>query len=244
MAHPEPISAMTPDGAHQRTQPLLISVDDVGQFVAVMSRSLILGHCSDGQADLPFLADVGARHGQLTRRDSLRDGTVWSLAPLGEERISINGERLMEGRGLISGDLIRLSDNLALDFSSPDPASQSALLSLGRAQECLGAQRIVLMAEGEGGRLRIGSGAQRLIRVPNLEQQLSIEWYAERLSIRCSEPLLSWAGGQNQSQVDLSLPMREQHQLCLGQSRAGRPPFGLGIGPPSAKDLARGGRPG
>lgn len=220
-------------------EPLLISVDNVGQFLAVCARELVLGHISDGQADLPFLANVGARHALFTRRDSLREGTVWWVQPLEGQGLTVNQSPLHEPHALLPGDLLGLSDNLSMCYRCPDPASQSALLILQGSQECLGAQRIVLFAEGPGGRLRLGSAEQRLIQVPNLEAQLFLECEAERLRIQCSEPGLSWSGGSGAQSVELELPLKRREQIALGAAQAGRPPFSLGIATPAPIGSAR-----
>jgi len=239
----QPQHSSQPSELGSGCEPFLLSVDDVGQFLAVCARELVLGHTSDGQADLPFLANVGARHARFTRRDSLRAGTVWWVEPLEGERLLVNGQALREPHALVPADQLTFSDNLSLCFRCPDPASQSALLVLQGSQECLGAQRIVLFAEGPGGRLRIGSGAQRLIQVPNLESQLSLEYQAERLTIQCSEALLAWSGGSGAERVELSMPLERHEQLSLGSAQAGRPPFSLGIGCPAPLASAKEQRP-
>ena len=237
MAEPQNTSPSSELGSG--CEPLLISVDDVGQFLAVCARELVLGHTTDGHADLPFLANVGARHARFTRRDSLRAGTVWWVEPLEGDGLTVNRSPLREPYALVPGDLLGLSDNLSMCFRCPDPASQSALLVMQGAQECLGAQRIVLFAEGPGGRLRLGSGEQRLIQVPNLEAQLFLECEAQRLRIHCSEPGLSWSGGSGAQSIELELPLKRREQISLGAAQAGRPPFSLGIATPAPSGSAR-----
>jgi len=236
------MTELTQSGAGDQAQamaPLVFSVDDVGQFLVLAAQRLVLGHQNDGVADLPFVANVGARHAELRRRDSLRAGSVWWLRPLGQERVYLNETLLDEERPLLPGDRFRLSDNLSLVFDCPDPASQSAVLELQGKEECLGAQRVILMADGAGGRVRVGAGTQRMIRVPNLEPELSLTREPGRISISSSGAELRLAGEAVGPRLELPLPLDAVQHVAVGSSRAGRPPFCIGIWHPSEWRLPR-----
>src|SRR6185436_16521093 len=133
----------------------LLSVDDAGAFLVCLREEIVLGHVQ-GDADLPFLADVAPRHAVLRRATTFASGPVWSIEPVGRERVCVGGEPVSGRRALASGDEIELAPNLALRFVLPVPASESALLELHAGAECLGATHVILFAEGSGGRLAIG----------------------------------------------------------------------------------------
>ena len=220
--------------------PFLLTVDDAGQYLVALPDRLVLGHMEGGLADLPFLADVGARHAVLQRRRSFRAGTTWSIAPFlsdGDRRVDRVrvGSREVEGETtLADGDEVRLGDAFAFLFRVPDPASSSVLLELKDEAECGGASRILLLDAGEGGVLRIGSSLHRHVRVPNLEHEVTILREEGRLLVRC-------AGGTGEAEEGLSVPrpVLRRLDLVLGKPVQGRPPFGISIAP---SDLARPGR--
>lgn len=206
----------------------LLSVDDGGQYLLAGGERLTLGHVRAARADLCFLADVGALHAELAREDSLQEGPGWRIRSCGEELVTLGGRRVERaGRRLAAGELVRLGENLEFRYTLPDPASASALLELLRGAECAGAHRIVLLADGPGGRLRIGSAPAHLVRVPGLDFELALEKRGAELEL-ASEPPLLLSGAER---CRLPFPPRERVQVTCGAPRGSRPPFALSLEP-------------
>jgi len=224
-AAPDPMVPVDPDAGAS----FLLSVDDAGQFLVALGRRLVLGHLRGGVADLPFLADVGSSHALLERRDSFRDGTVWSIEPLGGERVRVDGVDVDRPWTLVSGSLVDLSDNLSFRYVVPDPASQSALLELERGAECCGARTIVLFAEGDGGRVRIGAADQRHIRVARVQHEITLVRRRDRLYVACEAAIQGATAGEEG--FSLPCPPPQRFDLSVGRSEGGRPPFGLAVEP-------------
>ncbi len=233
VAGPRPLlPAMNPPARAALTpHPLaaLLSVDGGGQFLLCGAESLTLGHLRAARADLGFLADVGARHAELVRADSLQSGPAWRIVPCAGERVTVAGRPVPEGGARIEpGARVRLGENLEFRLHVPDPASASVVLELLHGAECAGARQIVLLARGAGGRVRVGAALAHHVRVPNLEFELELEWHGDALVLRCEEPL---AGALSGPSGRLSFPPRTRLALTCGAPRGSRPPFGLSIEP-------------
>jgi hypothetical protein len=123
---------------------------------------------------------------------------------------------------------VGLGQNLELRLEIPDPASASAVLVLARGAECAGARRIVLMAPGPGGRVRIGASSRHHVRVPGLEFELALEWRADGLELTSE---LELAGALTGSRGRLGFPPSERLAFTCGKPRGSRPPFGCAIEP-------------
>jgi hypothetical protein len=207
----------------------LLSVDDAGQCLLVGRTELTLGHLRAGRADLLFLADVGAVHARLARRDSLREGPGWSIAPVGRERVEVNGLPLRaEGRPLRAEDRVALGENLEFVFTLPDPTSESACLELLHGAECAGARTVILLGDGAGARVRIGAALQRHVRVPNLEHEIELARRGERLLVRADVPLRA---PQLEQPCIVALPPARRLDFTCGEQRGSRPPFGFSLAP-------------
>ena len=127
-----------------------------------------------------------------------------------------------------SSDRVRLGCNLELLFSLPDPASHSALLEL--APDCAvgGPRHFLLLGQGGGGRVRVGAGENRHVRVPTLEQGVTLHLRGDRLEFH--------ADGSEGEGVSLPFPPPGRVDLTLGRRVEGpagrpRPPFGLAVSP-------------
>jgi hypothetical protein len=220
------------EGAVTARSPFLLSIDDAGQYLVVQDTRLVLGHLRGGQADLPFLADVGAAHAVLERSESLTAGFVWSIAPVGREHVDVGGSRIEGSVSLADGDRVRLGENLHFTYRVPDPASETVVLELQEGAECAGARRVLLLAAGAGGRVRIGTAANRHVRIAGLEHEISLVLEGERLRVRCAGPSEgSEPAALPEEGVSFPLPPRRRIDLSVGQPQGGRPPFGLAVGP-------------
>lgn len=230
-------AAAEPQGTGDEEDPgptsrrFLLSVDGAGQILAVIGERMTVGHLRAGRADLPFLADVGARHAELRRSESLRAGSVWRIRPLGGETVRVDGRPIGEGGGLLRPDaLVELGENLAFRFRTPDSASRTVLLELEGGVECGGAKTIALFGEGKGGRLRIGAAEQRHIRVANLEHEISLVAEGEQLQVRCDAGVCS-PEESTSDLFSLACPPPQRVDLQVGKTIGGRPPFSLVISP-------------
>jgi hypothetical protein len=203
----------------------LLSVDGAGQYLLCAGERLTLGHLRAARADLGFLADVGAVHAELVRVDSLQDGPGWRIVPCGAERVRVEGRDVpLAGRRMAAGERVRLGENLEFRLQQPDPASASVLLELLHGIECAGARRIVLLAPGAGGRLRIGAALSHHVRVAGLAFDLALEWHGSELRVSPSEPLEGVP-------PHLAFPPAERVALRIGAPHGSRPPFGLSLEP-------------
>jgi len=226
-----------------RTSPpsrFLLSVDHAGEFLVLVGSSATLGHVRPGVADLTFLANLGALHARIVRVDSLREGPRFYLL-LGENGGAggclVAGHRVREeGLRLFDGDLVRLGENVPFTFRLPDPASETAVLELGEGIECAGARAIVLLGEGEGGRLRIGSTSRRHVRVAGLEEELEIvvDEGAKRAHVRSQEGgLLDGVVPPDGAEraIPIALPPETSRVLSFPRARRTGPPFVVALAP-------------
>ncbi len=223
-----------------RTTPrFLLAVDDAGEFLVVVGERVTLGHLRARDVDLPFLADVAARHARLELVEDFHAGARWRIAPESGASVHVNGRAVVEpGTLLADGDEVRLAANLAFRFVARERGSSSARLEFGGGQECLGAPRVLLLAPGSGGRARIGAGAARLLSLHDLEHE--IELSAERtagaasVSVRCTAGLAAVSPAASEPEIRLALP------LALSVTRTARargpkkPPFALIFRPADA----------
>jgi len=211
-------------------EPFLLSVDDAGQYLIVPGDRVSLGHLRSGVADLLFLADVGAVHAHLERSESLSGGPVWSLHPVAGERSFLNDGAITEATRLAPGDVVRLGANLSFEVLRPDAASHTVCLELRRGVECSGAKFVVLFGEGDGGRLRIGAAANRHVRVPGLEHEITLVHRAGRLFVQCDAGV-EGAGPAGEEGVSLPCPPPQRFDLSIGKPEGSHPPFGLALEP-------------
>lgn len=228
-----------------RSQRFLLAVDDGGEFFAASGASLVIGHLRSPSADLPFLADVEADHARLAIADSFHGGPRWSLAASAGSRILVGG-RLLDAKPVLlaDGDPVQLAPNLAFRFRAPDPASGSAVLDLQSGADCQGARHVLLFAPGAGGRVRIAARVDRLIPVPELTHEVSLEIDGASLVVRCPGGVRVQGGGAPHAPgaaphaaggadpaLVLPCPPSQPISLNLGARPAGRPPFGLTFSP-------------
>lgn len=220
-----------PSSAPSRATPAaaLLSVDGGGQWLLCGAERWTLGHVRAAEADLFFLADVGARHATLVRADSLHDGPGWRIEAIGEERVFVGAERVgAGGRRLAPDDRVRLGENLEFRLRWPDPASASAVLALQRGAVCAGARHVVLLAPGPGGRVRIGPTRAHAVAVPGLAFDLALEWHGAELVVESSAPL---AGALTGTHGRLPFPPLTRLALGVGRPEGSRPPFGFSLEP-------------
>lgn len=211
----------------------LLAIDDGGEFLVAFGERLVIGHSRSRRADLPFLADVAPEHAELRfAPDSFHEGAHWSLAPLAAPSgtLRVNGGELAAVRRLAHGDAVQLSPQLGLRFAQSDPASSSAVLELERGAECLGAQRILLLAPGAGGRIHVGRRTIDHVRVSRLETQIEIELAARELLVSALTGLRI-AGSEPASRARLACPPTSRVDLALQKPSRNGPPFVISVSP-------------
>jgi hypothetical protein len=213
-----------------------VAVDDGGEFFVAGGAALTLGHLRSPEASLPFLADVENRHVRFVCTESFHGGTCWSLERLAARDARVNGEELGDApRVLRDGDEVVLARNLALRYRQPDDSSGSALLELAAGAECQGVRRVVLLAPGEAGRVRIGSKRNRHIPVPDLAHEVLLVWSNGALSVNCAGGV-RLAGGSAASagvpSLSIPCPPRASSSFIVGAREKAGPPFAIHVRPP------------
>jgi hypothetical protein len=209
-----------------------IAVDDGGEFYVAGGPSLILGHLRSAEASLPFLADVENRHVRFTSSESFHGGMRWHIERLSARAVQVNGETLGDApRMLADGDEVVLARNLALRFRQPDDTSGSALLELSQGAECQGVRRVVLLASGAAGRVRIGSKRNRHIPVADLEHEVTLEWSGGELRVSCAGGVRLSSGASGASSLAIPCPPVAASSFVVGARSNARPPFAIHVRP-------------
>jgi len=136
---------------------------------------------------------------------------------------------------LRDGDEVVLARNLALRYRQPDDSSGSALLELAAGAECQGVRRVVLLAPGEAGRVRIGSKRNRHIPVPDLAHEVLLVWSNDTLSVNCAGGVrLVGAAAASAGVPSLSIPCPplSSSSFIVGAREKAGPPFAIHVRPP------------
>ncbi|MEZ6013694.1 MAG: hypothetical protein R3F49_01155 [Planctomycetota bacterium] len=245
---------------------LHLSVDDGGHWLVVIGRRVVLGLAGGGRrseasADVGFFGELEPRHATLELRESFRDGAAWHLALVDGRGLELDGPRALRlGAGaralpevaLVPGDRVLLTPKLAFVFDRPDPASASATLTLERGVEVEGAPRVLLVAPGPEGRVRMDAGRSAHIRV--LGHSAAIELVATSAPdvlvltsdagwVEPAPPGAGQVGRADQvrvtlpltGRIDLTAPARASGAPEPAATRGvGLPPFGISLAPSTA----------
>ncbi len=223
---PEPLAQPSAPRFH-------VEVDDGGEFLAVASAEVVIGHLSSATADLRFLADVEAEHVRLVRRDSFHAGGGWQMERALAREMRVNG-RVVDGPsiGLFDGDEIELARNLAFRFREPQASSRSAVLELLRGAECEGALKILLFAPGEAGVVRIGSKRDRHIPLADIEHEVSLKLAGRELWIHCDGGVRNSDGGpsaESSATFVVACPPETPQHLAVRARALGTAPLGISL---------------
>lgn len=211
-----------------------MAVDDAGEFLVVVGTSVAIGHVRARDVDLPFLADVAARHARLDLVEEFHAGARWRIAPVEDARVQVGGRDVGEsGHALAHGDEVRLARNLAFRFVAAERGSSAARLELG-GSECLGAPRVLLLPPGPGGRARFGSSAARTVALADLTQEIELVADADAIRVRCPAGVGAVARAVRDSEARIALPLSSSVTLVARARAAGRPPFALIFRPADA----------
>ena len=238
-APPPRLATGSASSARGDTPHFHMAVDDVGEFLVACRPSLVLGHSRGGRADLPFFSDLEAEHARLVLEESFHVGPRWSLEGLVESAFEIAGATVEGGRRTLEhGDEVRLGAGLAFRFLAPDPSSASAILHVLHGVECEGASRILLLAEGEAGRVRMGALTRCHFAVPGLEEEVTLHLEGGRLHVRSESAyrtLPEGAGsGVAPARLSVPCPPPERHVFVGAPRGENRPPFSFTVLPGGA----------
>jgi len=227
-----------------------MAVDDGGEFLVVGGARISLGHSSAGVADIPVLADIESIHARFIWAESFHAGPGWRIEPTEKARIKIDGVSVSGAQALQDGDLVELAAHLSFRFRLPEAASASALLEFQAGAEAEGAARVVLLASGVAGRIRIGALRARHIPVGGLEFDVSLAlagpWPgtdSEAAAVDGGGPRLEVAceGGVRLASVpsdagaslscSIPLPLEERMEIIANARPSRRLPFGIALHP-------------
>lgn len=232
-----PVSrAHTPQGKPLRFH---LAVDDGGEFLVVSGTLVTFGHARSEAADVPVLADLESVHARLEFGESFHGGPTWRVEPLGRGEVQLNGRLIEAATDVRDGDLVQLAANLVFQFRRPEPASASALLELLHGAESEGAQRVVLLAPGPSGRVRIGAKASRCIPVAGIEHEVELTLEPavnpRTLLVRCSGGVrvLGQDDPSERAATERHVPCPPERRVdvVLGARPAQLAPFGLSLSP-------------
>jgi hypothetical protein len=223
---------------HPAPRRFRLTVDDGGEFLVLAGESATLGHAHAARADLPLLADLEPIHARFSLQADFHSGPSWSVAPVGSARVRVQGVPVAnESATLEDGDELELGGNVHCLFRLPERASGSALLEFLHGAESEGAVRVLLMAPGLAGRIRIGPRVTRHIPVAGLEHEVELMAEADELRVACVGGLrgMGPAGPLSVAlEQRLPLPLSGRYDLQVNGRPSGRIPFGLGLSPISS----------
>jgi len=216
----------TPERAH-------LAVDDGGEFLVVSGQSVTIGHAQAGRADVPLLADLDSVHARLFWSESFHSGTEWRIEALGQG-VKVHTVDVAVGQSakLADGDEVELSPNVRFHFRLPETASTSSLLELQRGLESEGAVRVLVLARGAAGRIKIGPHEARHIPVAGLEHEVTLALRDAALEIHCAGGVrvLGVDGGAQES-CRLPFPPPLRVDVTINARPSQRPPFALTLRP-------------
>lgn len=229
-----------------------LAVDDIGEFLVLHAPQLSIGHALAGRADLPIAADIDPEHVRLVRTESFHAGPGWRIEALRGQRVAIGGQIVdAGGAALLDGDEVQLARNLAFVFRRPEAASGSALLELLHGAECIGTSRVILLAPGEAGRLRISAVRGRHLYARRLEEDVTLWVDGDQLVVECAGDLRSEGEAEVEIQVAgeagpgglrVPCPPTERVGFVVGRGGPGGPPFGFSVAPAEREQRAEGER--
>ena len=227
-----------------------LAVDDGGEFLLVAGRSFVIGHLRGGLADLPLFADLEPRHAKLVRGESFHGGATWRLSALAGVDLRVRrgvAVALPAPAGgvaveLADGDLVELGARAAFRFELPDASSVTARLELLHGLECLGASRLLLLAPGGAGRIRVGARRGRHVPLVDVDEDLVLEQTSpDTLRVSHAPGLVFPDESGPVSERDLSLPPSVRIDFELVRSSFGTDPSSA-LGP--AREEPQGHGPG
>lgn len=196
---------------------LRLSIDDAGSFLLCAGEAAILGHSRAATCDVPVLGDLLPRHARFSLDPAtFHAGRAWRVAPIGDARVELRGAELgAVGRTLRDGDRLRVGSRLGLTFLRSDPSSESALLRFDAGVEAAGAQHVVLLALGDGGRVRIGSTAACLVAAALGGAQIELSCVEGAWRLRSTSGLVPDGASLGEARTQFELPAKPARAVHL-----------------------------
>ena len=204
----------------------LCSIDDVGDVLVAAfggTRLELGGAGSEVPIDgLPPGPRVG-----LEARESFKGGVSWLLSSGDGAATELSDGMLVDlarAAGSSSGAAV------AARVRRPDPASASLLLELQGAAAAGRAARLLLLAPGPGGRVRISGREGAHFGVHGLTHDVCLELGARALRWSCeggAGPL----GGEPAPEIQVPLPVSSRLDLAFGAAPERLAPYGVALLP-------------
>ncbi|MEO0651880.1 MAG: hypothetical protein AAFZ65_14485 [Planctomycetota bacterium] len=203
-----------------------LTVDEAGEFQCVVADELTFGAEPSPQRPPARLHAVAA----------LRGGRTWRVEP-GVVDVTVDGELVSE-----VGATVRAGQRVAVaagDGGGPTcfrlrtaASSESLRLDFERGLERDRSVNVLLVANGRGGRLRIGGRRSFLVHTPGLDGSLELWVEGRRLFLRGSDPVAvaasSDAGRQRRLEpgaaIEFALPLLERVDVQVRGDEPGRAP--------------------
>ncbi len=152
-----------------------LEIDGVGEFLVVSGSLVTIGHPGGQVADLRILADIDPSHVRLVCSESFHAGPGWRVEPVGEQVIAVRGQPIDPGGAVMhDDDEVQLAGDLTFVFRRLDAASGSAILELLHGAECAGRKRVLLLAPGPFGRVRLGPLSEGYFRTSRLKEEVTL----------------------------------------------------------------------
>ncbi|MEM6570919.1 MAG: hypothetical protein AAF957_21075 [Planctomycetota bacterium] len=217
---------------------LLASIDDAGDLLILAGDEVQVGHATSDAADLALLADLEPVHARMRLVDSFHGGSTWRLAAEpGATPPTVDGAPSAQAE-LVDGTEVSFGRGAAFTVKRSDPSSASIVLELARGAESRGARRVLLMAPGDAGRVRVGPRRRRHVPVAGLTHDVALvlgeasDGDARILTVSCD------GGARRAGQpadgakaVAVELPLARRVDLALGAAPDRMPPFGIAFRP-------------
>lgn len=212
-------------------------LDDAGEYLAVSGSAIAIGHLRS-DAPLRFLADVEACHARLVHEAAFHAGAGWRIERHSGAHVRVNG-RDVTACGLFDGDEVELARNLRFRFREPEAASRSAVLELLGGAECEGCSKVLLLARGPEGMVRIGARRNRHIPLADVEHEIALTFDAGELVVRCAGGIRGldlvtrarMRGDGAVTELSVPCPPRDALHMLVDARATGRPPIGLSLAP-------------
>lgn len=194
-----------------------------------------------------FLGDIDALHGVLELRDSFHGGAEWGLTVVpGAADVQVDGKPLCASdgaRALHDGDRVRFGEAAEFTCRRSDPSSATMILELEGRSTVEGARRVVLLAPGVAGRMRLGPRVRRHVVVLGIATDIALVARLEpdsesTLSVSCAAGVRVGSGEPGED-VIMGLPLGSRVDLALGAAPNRLPPFGLALRPRAQRPSTR-----
>lgn len=206
------------------------SIDDVGDVLIAAGASITLG----GPGTSVVLRGLGpGAEVELGLVESFKGGAVWHLTPKGAGPVALEHGTLID---LARATGSSSSAAMAARVLRPDPASASFALDLVGAATLEGeVRKLLLLAPGRGGRVRLSGRSGTHFGVQGLTHEIHLELEQGPSgggSLRWScEGGARLPGGEPAQELSVPLPLPGRVDLTFGAAPERRAPFTVALRP-------------